>query len=461
VWFRQPTERTVDWAGDPRKQLTVDASGAPRLSPRGSFALWRETVRGRSLPWKPVHIDAASSLRKVLLGGVRKRAVELREMNRRLSDADRTKDAFIAAVSHELRTPLNAITGWTHLLQSGSLPADRFPQAVEVIARNAKTQAQIVDDLLDISRITSGKLTLNVQSVDLVRTIDEVLQSSMLSLEAKGLRLKRALDSTATPVMGDVTRLRQIVFNLVTNAVKFTPKGGSVTVVLQRSRSDVELIVADNGQGIAADFLPHVFEPFRQGSEGLSKGAGLGLGLAIVKKLVELHGGQVSAESPGADQGATFRVRLPVAPVVQPVEAGAAAPSRDIECPPELDGLDVLVVEDEADAIEMLRIVLVRCGARVVEATRADDALAELAARRFDLVISDIGLPGMDGLEFMRELRRREAGKSRTPAIALTAYTRGVDRTRALQAGFSAHVPKPIDANELVTVAASVVGRLP
>lgn len=463
LWFRPSTERTVNWAGDPRKTVTLSSGdGAPRLSPRGSFELWRETVRGRSLPWDRWQIEAASSLRRVLLGGVRKRAAELRMLNERLTEADRAKDNFIATVSHELRTPLNAISGWTHLMQTGMTP-DRMPHALEVIARNARAQSQLVEDLLDVSRITSGKLSLEVESVDLVGLIESALEAISLAVDSKGITLKRVLDTTATPVLGDPIRLRQAVTNLLTNAVKFTPKNGTITVVLRRAESDVELTVSDTGQGIEPAFLAIIFEPFRQQDEGMNRRSqGLGLGLAIVRKLIELHGGTVSAASEGVGRGSTFRVRLPMAPVQRSKAVVPSSPTLGFDCPPELSGLRVLIVEDEPDARELLRHVLEQCGAVVSEAANAREALVHLDTVSFDAIISDIGLPETDGFAFMRQLRTRPPERGgRTPAIALTAYTRAHDRTSALHAGFQSHVPKPVDANELVVVLASLVGRLP
>lgn len=466
LWFRPSTERTLSWAGNPHKVEIVDGTGAPRLSPRGSFELWRETVRGRSLPWEPWEVEAASSLRRALLGGIRRRAVELRELNQRLVDADRSKDAFISTVSHELRTPLNAITGWTQLLQNGSLGPERWSHALDVIARNARAQGQIVEDLLDVSRITSNKLTLEVESVDLVSLVESALDGATLAVEAKGLRLRRVLDTTATPVLGDVARLRQIVGNLLTNALKFTPKGGSIKVTLARVGSDVELSVIDSGRGISAAFLPHVFEAFRQEDPGMNRRSqGLGLGLAIVKKLVELHGGRIEVESRGEGLGATFRVRLPMAPVRAPsvpeAERGRAAERAPAEGPRELAGVRVLVVEDEDDARELLAHVLGLTGAIVTLAEGVDTALALTTSEPFDLIVSDIGMPGKDGLTFLRTLRGRSPEQNgNTPAVALTAYTRAIDRTSALKAGFQAHVPKPVDAAELVVVIASLVGRL-
>lgn len=461
VWFREATERTVDWAGDPRKVVTVQGD-VPRLSPRGSFKLWRETVRGQATPWERWHVDAASNLRRVLLGGFRKRSVELRLLNDRLLETDRAKDSFIATVSHELRTPLNAITGWTQLLRSGQLSGTRATHALEVIARNADIQTQIVEDLLDVSRITSGKVTLDVESVELPQLIESVLDASVLAIENKNLRLKRIIDPGASPILGDPGRIRQIVNNLMTNAIKFTPKGGSVTVVLRRLESDVEITVQDNGKGIAPAFLEHVFEPFRQQDEGMNRRSqGLGLGLAIVRKLVELHGGRVFAESEGEGKGAIFRVTMPIAPLRSRQPTPPPPPPPGMQLPPELAGLRVLVVEDEEDARDLLALVLRECGAEVLEAPGARAALTLLANHPVDLIISDIGMPDMDGLAFIRAVRSTAEPTRSIPAIALTAYTRAIDRTRAIQSGFQAHIPKPVDASELLTVAASLVDRLP
>ncbi|HEY0192105.1 MAG TPA: ATP-binding protein, partial [Kofleriaceae bacterium] len=463
LWFRNTTDRTIDWAGDPRKIVKADdSSSPPRLSPRGSFALWRETVRGRAVPWDSWHIEAASNLRRVLLGGVRKRSAELRLLNQRLLETDRAKDSFIATVSHELRTPLNAITGWTQLLRSGQISGARTEHALEVIARNAEIQIQIIDDLLDVSRMTSGKVTLDVEPVDLPSLIESVLDGSALAMSAKDQRLKRIIDPSASPILGDPVRLRQIVNNLLTNAIKFTPKGGSITVVLRRLESDVEITVRDNGKGISPGFLAHIFEPFRQQDEGMNRRTqGLGLGLAIVRKLVELHGGRVDAESQGEGTGATFRVTVPMAPLrsrhaTQP----PPSPGHAIHHPAELDGLRVLLVEDEADAREMVAVVLRDCGAVVSEAALASEALVILGNQAIDLMISDIGMPDMDGMALIRAIRALPEPARSIPAIALTAYTRAVDRTRAIQAGFQSHIPKPVDATELLTVAASLVGRL-
>lgn len=468
LWFRKPTERTIDWAGDPRK-VVVPAEGErpERLSPRGSFALWRETVKGKSLPWQSWQVEAASSLRRVLVGGLRQRAKKLRELNERLVANDRARDEFIATVSHELRNPLSAITGWTRLLREGNLSPDRRAHAVEVISRNAAAQSQLIEDLLDVSRMTSGKLSLEVDSVDMVELVEAAVESVKLALESKDIRLKRILDTRATPVVGDALRLRQVVTNLLNNAVKFTPKNGSITVLLQRIDSDIELVVSDTGQGISPDFLPHMFELFRQEDAGMNRRSqGLGLGLTLVKRLVELHGGRVVAKSEGLGKGASFHVRLPMSAVrVTPVsaveppalpEASATTARAGLD----LNGLSILVVEDEPDARDLLTHVLESYGARVTSAPNAVDGLSLLARTTFDVIVSDVGMPEMDGFQFMRELRGRDAARGgKTPAIALTAYTRTMDRTTALIAGFQAHVPKPVDATELVAVVSSLAAR--
>lgn len=457
LWFRPSTERTVDWAGDPRKQVTAVSEAAPRLSPRGSFALWRETVRGRSLPWERWQLEAASNVRRLMIGGVRRRSATLRTLNKRLVDADHAKDVFIATISHELRTPLNAISGWSRLVMTNQIPQARWPEAMQVVERNSETLARLVEDLLDVSRIVSGKLTLEVESVDLHAVVEGVLDAMTLAAEAKSIRIKRVLDSAPMVVLGDPTRIRQIVTNLLTNAIKFTPKGGSVSVALRRQRSDIEIVVRDSGQGIDADMLPQVFGLFWQ-ADGSTKRAsqGLGLGLAIVKKLVELHGGHVSVESEGLGLGATFTVRLPVASARrEELGSGSASPPSTEKL---LTGLSILVVEDDPDSRHLIVHILEHAGARTYQAESAAVALAMLEKITVDLMVSDIGMPEMDGLELLRAIRANP--KHKFPAVALTAFTRALDRTAALRAGFQAHVPKPADPDELVAVVASLRDRI-
>ena len=463
LWFRPSSERIVEWAGAPFKVEMKGTDGGVRLSPRGSFERWREEVRGRSEPWQIWQVDGASSLRRVMLGGVRTRAAALRDANQRLVDADRAKDDFIATVSHELRTPLNAISGWTGMMRGGRLTQAKQEYAIEVIARNALLQTQLIEDLLDVSRITSGKLTLDVDVVDLVGLAENAIESVALAAEAKAIRVKSILDSKATPVLGDVTRLRQVVSNLLGNAIKFTPKNGSITVALRRLESDVELSIADTGQGIDPEFLPFLFDLFRQQDSGMNRRSqGLGIGLAIAKKLVEMHGGRIAADSDGPGKGSTFSIRLPVGPLrPTPVSRrGETIPKR--QPPAELAGLTVLVVEDETDSRDFVVQMLETCGAKVTPSSNADEALRALAKASTppDVIVSDIGLPGVDGFQLMRAIRDLPAEKGgRIPAIALSAYTRAVDRTSALTAGFHAHLPKPVDASELVAVIVSLVDR--
>ncbi len=458
LWFRPSTEMTVDWAGDPRKVTVSQPAGAPpRLSPRGSFQLWRETVQGKALPWQPWHIAAASNLRRVLLGGIRQRAAELHTINERLLDADRAKDDFLAVVSHELRSPLNAIMGYHQLLNGGKVPAPQLEKGLEVIGRNAKTLADLVDDLLDVSRMVSGKLALSLDGVDLPALVESVLDGFVVAAEAKQLRIKRVLDSSATPVLGDATRLRQVIANLLSNAIKFTPKGSSIIVTLVRVESDVELAVTDTGQGIRAELLPLVFDMFRQGDMGMNRRSrGLGIGLALARRITELHGGSIRVQSAGEGKGATFSVRLPLSSVKpeRAVIGNQAAGSM-------LANVRCLVVDDEPDARELVCTVLQRDGALVTSCASAEEALVALRDAKFDVLVSDIGMPEMDGLQLLREIRQRSPEEgSRTPAVALTAYSRSLDRTSALQAGFNAHVPKPVDAEELVAVVGSLSGRL-
>jgi chemotaxis family two-component system sensor kinase Cph1 len=459
LWFRPSTERTVNWAGDPHKQLTVSDTVPPRLSPRGSFTLWRERVQGRALPWETWEVEAASNVRRLMLSGVRRRAADLHMLNERLVDADRAKDVFIATISHELRTPLNAISGWSKLLVSGGVGQERWQHAMEVIARNSDTLARLVEDLLDVSRIVGGKLELEIQTLDLVALVNEIADSLHLSAQAKNLNFAREIEREPVIVLGDATRIRQIVTNLLGNAIKFTPKGGAIMLALARNRSDVQITVTDNGPGIDPQELPHVFVAFWQADgSARRRTTGLGLGLAIAKKLVELHGGRIAAASEGHGRGARFEVTLPVAAVHKTL-ASASKPNDQSAPKQPLKGLKLLVVEDETDSRDLLVLVLRGAGAEVHPMTNAVDALQLLWRERFDAIVSDIGLPGMDGMDMLRMLRSEGSAQHQPPAVALTAYTRAYDRTAALRAGFQAHVPKPVDPEELITVIETLVSR--
>jgi PAS domain S-box-containing protein len=382
-------------------------------------------------------------------------------------EASRLKDEFLATVSHELRTPLTAILGWAHILRAGQIDGNSMTRALETIERNARSQSQLIDDLLDVSRIITGKLRLDVRHIDPGSFIEAAIESLRPAAEAKGVRIQKVMDTGVVSVAGDTARLQQVIWNLLSNAIKFTPRGGRVQVRLERVNSHVEIAVSDTGVGIRPEFLPHVFERFRQADMGTTRQhGGLGLGLSIVRHLVELHGGTVQAESQGEGQGATFVVKLPVVPLYQKddlaerVHPAARETLPSYDCPERLDGLKVLVVDDEADARELLRVGIGQCGAQVRTASSALEALEAIENERPDLLISDIGMPGEDGYELIRRVRALPAESGgRVPAIALTAYARTEDRMQALRAGYQMHVPKPVEMAELMTVAASLVGR--
>ncbi|MGH7244761.1 MAG: PAS domain-containing protein [Phycisphaerales bacterium] len=377
--------------------------------------------------------------------------------------AGRLKDEFLATLSHELRTPLNAVLGWAQILRNKPPTAEVLRQGLAVIERNARMQAQLVTDLLDMSRIISGKMRLDVQRVELPVVIDAAIESIRPAAEAKEVRIHSVLEPDSEGAYGDPARLQQVVWNLVSNAVKFTPKGGRVQVVLSRVNSHFELAVSDSGKGIDAAFLPHVFERFRQGDSSAARDqGGLGLGLAIVKQLVELHGGSVHVASEGKDKGSTFTVRLPLAAIQSEIETSRPQHPRTISLSParsespDLRGVAVLVVDDEPDARDLIRRVLEECGAAVSTAASADEAIGIAMGKRVDVILSDIGLPERDGYEFMRSLR---AQGCLVPAAALTAFARTEDRTRALQAGYLTHISKPVETAELLATVASLAMR--
>jgi PAS domain S-box-containing protein len=348
------------------------------------------------------------------------------------ADAERSnqaKDEFLAIVSHELRNPLSAMLGWTRLLRGGTLPPEKSARALETIERNAVNQSQLIEDLLDVSRIISGKLRLDVRLLSFVDVVRAAIDSARPALDAKQIRLKAVLDSEAHSLMGDAARLQQIVWNLLSNATKFTPKGGSIQVVLKRVESAVELTVADSGSGIAAAFLPHIFDRFRQADPSTTRThGGLGVGLSITKNLVEMHGGTIIAESEGEGRGAAFVLRLPVAPLRESPPPDVRSPPRERApaqwtCPPELAGLRILVVDDEPDARALVAEVLEQCGALVVRAGSAHAAIEAMDISRPDVILSDIGMPEEDGYALIRKIRNRPKERGGvTPAASLTAY---------------------------------------
>jgi PAS domain S-box-containing protein len=384
--------------------------------------------------------------------------------------ASRTKDEFLATLSHELRTPLNSILGWTQVARKSLALPDDVRNALTVIDRNARAQAQIIADLLDMSSIISGKVRLDVQRLDLAAVVKATVETVRPAVQAKSIRLQTVLDPLAGPIRGDPNRLQQVLWNVLTNAVKFTPKEGRVAVTLARINSHLELEVTDSGEGIEPAFLPYIFERFRQADASTTRRhGGLGLGLSIVKQLVELHGGSITAHSGGRGQGATFRITLPVmAMSADPteVEAGRTHPSSpsplhdldEMRCE-SLKGVKVLVVDDEPDARALIQRLLEDCEAIVSTAASADDALTALMRDRPDVLVSDIGMPGEDGYSLVRRVRQLTGDIASVPAIALTAFARIDDRIKAIHAGYQLHLSKPVEAVELVAMVDSLVRK--
>ena len=374
--------------------------------------------------------------------------------------ANRAKDEFLATISHELRTPLSPILAWARLLRDGVLDDERRRHAYDVIERSARTQAQLIEDLLDVSRIMSGKMRLDVGPVTLAPVIERAVEVVRPSADAKGLRLQVVLDSEAGAVLGDDGRLQQVLWNLLANAVKFTPKGGRVHLALARVDSHVEINVTDTGEGMDPEFVPHVFDRFRQADASTTRAqTGLGLGLAIVRHIVEAHGGSVHAESAGRGRGSLFTVRLPLMVARPAAESPRRHPTQSVPDEavlPRLDGVRVLVIDDEADASDVVSELLRTQGADVRQAPDPSAARVILAAWRPALIVSDVGMPGEDGYAFITDWRSQPGDANRIPAVALTAYAARADKIRLLSAGFDAHVPKPLDPAELLTVLASL-----
>jgi PAS domain S-box-containing protein len=369
--------------------------------------------------------------------------------------ANRAKDVFLATVSHELRTPLSPIMTWTRILRDRTLDETRVRRALDTIDRCARAQAQLVEDLLDVSRIISGKMPLDPRPTALVPVVERAVEAVRPAADAKGVSLRTELEPRPASVLGDPERLQQVLWNLVANAIKFTPRDGRVVVSLAHAGSHVEIAVADTGQGIAPEFMPHLFERFRQADMTTTRAhGGLGLGLAIVRHIVEAHGGTVYAESAGVGRGAVFTVRLPL--VAPRTAADADRRGRGDDGYPSLEGLRILVVDDEEDSNAAVSELLGQCGARVEVATSAARARELLAGTRIDLLVSDVGMPGEDGYGLIAGVRSGAGELADVPAIALTAYASRDDRVRLLAAGFQAHVPKPVDPEELVAVVASV-----
>jgi PAS domain S-box-containing protein len=430
----------------------IDDSGAPIRTSDGRTGgvvlVFRDVSDRRRLERDR---DAVAAERERLLASERTVRAEAERANR-------LKDDFVAMISHELRTPLNAIMGWTELMSRKRDDPDMLARGIDVVLRNTRLQTQLISDLLDISRIVSGKLRLEVQVIDLVSIVEAAIETVQHDAETKGVQIVSELQRDQAPMAGDPERLQQVVWNLLSNAVKFTPRGGRVRIALRRRGAQAEITVADDGIGIAPAFLPYVFDRFQQADVSRTRRVGgLGLGLSIVKNLVELHDGNVWAESQGEGRGATFTVLLPIAEPPA-VRMSARSPAADEEAANtvSLDGIHVLTVEDDGDAAELVRRLLEGHGARVSHARNAATALEEFSREVPDLVISDIGLPEVDGYDLMERIRAKpRLGGGSVPAIALTAYARPEDHTRALLAGYQAHLTKPIEADQLLATVAS------
>jgi PAS domain S-box-containing protein len=431
-------------------EIPIDDSGAPILSADGK-------ILGAVLIFRDItERHRAEHERARLLDSERAARAEAEA-------ASRAKDEFVAITSHELRTPLNAILGWAQLMRTGQFSAGETAHAIEAIERNARMQAQIIEDLLDMSRIITGKLRLEVCPVALRQTVEAALDAVRPAVRAKAIHLGAAFEAEGALVSGDADRLQQVVWNLLSNAVKFTPRGGRVDVKLTRLDSRVEIVVSDTGEGISAEFLPYIFERFRQADNSSSAGkqSGLGLGLALVRHLVELHGGSVRAHSDGRDRGATFTVTLPLSETQADMggdEPGdASRPAARLAEGIALGGTRLLIVDDEADTRDLLTAVLSRHGAEVRTCVSSGEALALLEHWRPDVLIADIGMPDEDGYTLLRKIRALPPERGgRIPAAALTAFARSEDRVRALAAGFQMHIAKPVEITELVIVIASL-----
>jgi PAS domain S-box-containing protein len=462
-----------EWA---RREGMIAFAGYPLVIEDKLFGVLAMFARK---PLTPVTLDALSSVANaVALGIERKRAQEERayllerERQARMESeqANRAKDEFLAVLSHELRTPLTSILGWSRLLLGDQLKEADRERALNTIQRNAHLQSQLIDDILDVSRIITGKLRLEVRPVELSFVIEAAIESVLPAAEAKQIRLQRVLDSGTSFVSGDPNRLQQVIWNLLTNAIKFTPRNGRVQVRLERVDSHVELIVTDTGPGIKPEALPFIFDRFRQeDSTTTRRHGGLGLGLAIVRHLVEMHGGTVEVESSGNGAGATFTVKLPLIATrsahlmpdqrKEGVHPTASTSGVSFDCPPELEGLHVLVVDDEEDTRYLVSSILEQCAARVSTAASAEEGLAALKRLRPDVLLSDLGMPVEDGYSLIMKVRALPPDEGgRTPAAALTAYARVEDRMKVLRSGFQIHLPKPVEPAELVTVVASLAG---
>lgn len=449
--------------------LKVCAAHSSVIPAEGYTELESQDQRLRAvlqLQQKARSLEAEIAVRKKAEDELRASLIREQMARAEAETANRMKDEFLATVSHELRTPLNAIMGWSHMLRNNRLDEGTVARALETIDRNAKSQAQLVEDILDVSRMITGKLRLDMESVDVASVTNAAIDAVQLAADSKGINLNLTLDPSARHTFGDSNRLQQVVWNLLSNAIKFTDAGGTVLLKLERAGSNIQLSVTDTGRGIEPEFLPFVFDRFRQAdSTSTRQIGGLGLGLAIVKHLVELHGGTVCAESQGTGCGSTFTIKLPLAAKQERarLRRSGTRSLRAIEedkvpvLTPSLANVHVLLVDDDPDTLQLLTVSLGECKACVQTASSVAEALEMLQWFKPDVLVSDLAMPGEDGYSLIGKVRALEANSERqTPAVALTSYVRIEDRTRALSAGFNMFVPKPLQPNELITAIVSL-----
>jgi signal transduction histidine kinase len=448
--------------------IVLTSGGESRLAKL--LDLLAEAAGGVTLLERPM--SAATLLRSVQVAlRSRRRQYQVRNLLNRqevlrgeAEEANRIKDEFLATVSHELRTPLNAILGWATLMRQGKADGKTLARAIETIERNAKAQAQLIEDLLDVSRMISGNLRLNLEQIDLVSVIKAAVDVIHPAAVAKDIQLD--LDLDFVDLEADAHRLQQVVWNLLSNAVKFTAAGGRVGIKLERVGSQAQIKVSDTGEGIDPEFLPHLFEPFRQADGTITKRhGGLGLGLAIARRIVEMHGGTIYANSEGAGRGSTFTLGIPIRAVREALpalpftsEGSLFQPSFSPTDLPTLSGIRILAVDDEEDTREMVKGVLEKFGADVLSAGSAREAFVALHDWHPDVIVCDIGMPGEDGYSLIRKVRQSESHDRNTPAIALTGFARPEDRKRALAAGYQMFIPKPVETNQLVSTIAKLIG---
>ncbi len=449
----------------PDNGLRPETSMAVPMAVMGRIIGTIEVQSYQSGVYRPEHVTAmsmAANLTAVAIENVRLLKLE-RTARQAAEESNRLKDEFLATVSHELRTPLTAILGWSRLLEDGSVDDVVSKQAIETICRNAKAQAQIVDDILDVSRIITGNLYLDLHPLELAPVVKSAINVVRPTADAKGIQIDARLSATRAMVSGDANRLQQVIWNLLSNAVKFTFSGGRVTVKLSQVASTVEISVSDTGQGISREFMPYVFDRFRQADSTTTRHhGGLGLGLAIARHLVEIHGGWIKAESAGEGRGATFTIKLPV------IDAGvkAAAVYSDAReqtaaiAPQLLSGVNVLLVDDDSDTLKLMTTALTRRQATVTAVSSAGEAIKAIRLRRPDVLVSDIAMPDEDGYGLIQKIRLLEADESDSiPAVAITAYAKEEDRERALSSGFQIYLAKPVELTELISVVARAARR--